>query len=204
MRADNPCKGIERNIEYGRRRYLGADELERLVQALATHHDKQAANIFRCYCSPAPVVEKFWPCGGRTLICKKDFGRNPASSTKQKQAHCVPLSEPVRQLLAEIRSPGEFVFPSHGATGHRADVKSNWKTITKAADISGLRIHDLRHSFASQLASDGASLPLIGALLGHSNPQTTQRYSHLFDDPQRVAVERLGAVVAAAGKPSVV
>jgi site-specific recombinase XerD len=57
-----------------------------------------------------------------------------------------------------------------------------------------------RHSFASQLASGGASLPLIGALLGHSNPATTHRYSHLFDDPQRQAVERVGAVITAAGR----
>jgi integrase len=58
----------------------------------------------------------------------------------------------------------------------------------------------MRHSFASQLASGGASLPLIGALLGHSNPTTTHRYAHLFDDPQRAAVERVGAVIGAAGR----
>jgi integrase len=63
-----------------------------------------------------------------------------------------------------------------------------------------LRIHDLRHSFASRLASDGASLPLIGALLGHSNPATTARYAHLFQDPQRAAVERVGAIIGAAAK----
>ena len=81
------------------------------------------------------------------------------------------------------------------------EIKKGWRSICKAAGITGLRIHDLRHSFASQLASGGASLPLIGALLGHSNPSTTARYSHLFDDPQRAAVERVGAVITAAGKP---
>jgi site-specific recombinase XerD len=63
-----------------------------------------------------------------------------------------------------------------------------------------LRVHDLRHSFASQLVSEGASLPLIGALLGHTQAQTTARYAHLFDDPQRAAVERVGAVISNAGK----
>jgi site-specific recombinase XerD len=67
--------------------------------------------------------------------------------------------------------------------------------------ITGLRIHDLRHSFASQLVSGGASLPLIGALLGHSNPNTTHRYAHLLDDPQRAAVESIGAIIQAGGKP---
>jgi site-specific recombinase XerD len=90
------------------------------------------------------------------------------------------------------------VFPSHAVVGHRTTIKRNWRQITKAAEIAGLRVHDLRHSFASQLASGGASLPLIGALLGHSSPVTTHRYAHLYDDPQRAAVERVGAAVEAA------
>jgi integrase len=112
-------------------------------------------------------------------------------------------------LLAEIRTEqiagnrqlGVWVFPSSdSSTGHMVELGHAWRTICKAIDITGLRIHDLRHSFASQLASGGASLPLIGALLGHSNPTTTHRYAHLFDDPQRAAVEKVGAVIAAAGK----
>jgi integrase len=133
----------------------------------------------------------------------------PGSTTKQKTEHEVPLSAPARQLLSEIaeqqtgnRGLPEFTFPGAGAAGHVVEVKRAWKQICKAAGISNLRIHDLRHSFASQLASGGASLPLIGALLGHSNPSTTHRYSHLFDDPQRAAVEKVGAVIAAAGNGS--
>ncbi len=67
------------------------------------------------------------------------------------------------------------------------------------AEIKDCRIHDLRHTFASILASAGQSLPVIGALLGHTQPNTTARYSHLFDDPLREATERVGAVVTAAG-----
>ena len=74
-------------------------------------------------------------------------------------------------------------------------MEKSWRALCKAANIHGLRIHDLRHSFASQLVSGGASLPLIGALLGHSNPSTTHRYAHLYDDPQREAVERIGKLV---------
>jgi site-specific recombinase XerD len=58
----------------------------------------------------------------------------------------------------------------------------------------------LRHSFASQLVSQGASLPLIGALLGHTQAQTTARYAHLFDDPQRAAVERVGKIITGSGR----
>jgi integrase len=134
----------------------------------------------------------------------------PGSTTKQKTEHEVPLSEPARQLLSQLREAqsakrkvlGEYVFPGNGDSGHVVAVKRAWASLCKGAGIRGLRIHDLRHSFASQLASSGASLPLIGTLLGHSNPTTTHRYSHLFDDPQRQAVERVGAVISAAGQPT--
>jgi integrase len=60
-------------------------------------------------------------------------------------------------------------------------------------------VHDLRHSYASILASAGLSLPVIGALLGHTQPGTTARYAHLFDDPLRAATERVGAIVTGNG-----
>jgi integrase len=81
-------------------------------------------------------------------------------------------------------------------------VRNHWAKICRKAQIEGVRVHDLRHSYASMLASAGLSLPVIGALLGHSTPTTTARYAHLFDDPLRAATERVGAIVsAAAGAP---
>ena len=92
------------------------------------------------------------------------------------------------------------MFPADSKPGHRVAVQKSWRALCKAAKINGLRIHDLRHSFASQLVSSGASLPLIGSLLGHSNPATTHRYAHLFDDPQRAAVERIGKIITGSGR----
>jgi integrase len=86
-----------------------------------------------------------------------------------------------------------------------AHLQSSWRAICRAADLRGLRVHDLRHSLASILASAGLSLPIIGALLGHTNPSTTARYAHLLDDPLRAAAERVGAIVttaSSAGKPA--
>jgi site-specific recombinase XerD len=115
------------------------------------------------------------------------------------------LNAPARQLLAEIaaehgdrRGLPEFVFPGNGGHTHQREIKRAWQTICRRAEISGLRVHDLRHSFASQLASGGASLLLIGAMLGHSQPRTTARYAHIFDSPLRQATEKVGAVYAAA------
>jgi integrase len=211
-RESNPTKGIERNTEHLRRRYLKGDELARLTAALAQHPDQQAADAVRlCLFTGARRME--------TLSARwadVDLGEGvwskPPSSTKQKQHHQVPLSAPARALLARIREQQqsadrrrllpEYVFPGTGARGHRVELKKDWRQLCKAARIDGLRLHDLRHSFASQLASGGASLPLIGALLGHSNPSTTHRYAHLFSDPQREAVERVGAAIESAGKPA--
>jgi integrase len=85
------------------------------------------------------------------------------------------------------------VFP--GRNGPRDDLKA-WSRICKAAGLADLHIHDLRHTYASQLASAGFSLPVIGALLGHTQPITTARYAHLFDDPLREATERVGAIIS--------
>jgi len=209
MRESNPTRGLERNREYGRRRYLSADELVRLTKALVEHPDKQTADVIRLLLLTGARRGEVLAMRWADIDLTQGAWSKPASSTKQKEAHEVPLSAPVRQLLSEIREQqtakrhvvGEYVFPGSGGSGHVIEIKRAWRQLCKAAGITGLRIHDLRHSFASQLASGGASLPLIGALLGHSNPATTHRYAHLFDDPQRTAVERVGAVIAAAGKP---
>src|SRR6266851_2360317 len=83
-----------------------------------------------------------------------------------------------------------------------ATIKKGWRGLCKTTGIVGLRIHDLRHSFASFLVSGGASLELIGALLGHTNPATTARYAHLLDEPLFAAVEKVGAIVDAAAASS--
>lgn len=201
MRDSNPAKGVERNTESKRRRYLNGDELARLTTALAKHVDQQMANIIRMLLLTGARRGEVLGMRWADLDLKTGTWTKPGSETKQKTEHTVPLSAPARQLLAELRDArplGEFVFPGDGKSGHVVAIKKAWAAICKSAGIGGLRIHDLRHSFASQLASGGASLPLIGALLGHSNPTTTHRYAHLFDDPQRAAVEKVGAIIEAA------
>ena len=73
---------------------------------------------------------------------------------------------------------------------------------TLPAGLTDARVHDLRHTYASILVSGGASLPLIGSLLGHTQAATTARYSHLFDDPLRAAAERVAAALQAAEAPA--
>ena len=203
MRETNPCRGVERNVEYHRRRYLSGDELIRLTRALARHSERQAADAIRLLLLTG--ARRGEVLGMRWADIEDGIWSKPPSSTKQREHHQIPLSAPAQALLADIRKHQrprtEFVFPGLGTSRHLVELKRSWRRVIKAAGIEDLHVHDLRHSYASQLVSGGASLPLIGALLGHSNPTTTARYAHLFHDPLRAATEKVGAVIAAAGKP---
>jgi integrase len=146
----------------------------------------------------------------------------PSAHTKQRRIHRVPLSSPALDLLKSMRAEAKNQFVFSGAEGKPlTDFKRTWASVCKAAgfvdripkqtrsgktvcDKNGapilieqpnVRVHDLRHSFASILVSAGASLPLIGQLLGHTQVQTTQRYAHLFDKTMRDAAEAVGAFV---------
>jgi integrase len=203
MRPDNPVKGIERNAEQKRKRYPTAEEDKRLTAALVEHADRQAADIIA-------LIRLTGSRAGEAMAARWDdidlpAGKwtKPGSTTKQKTDHVVPLSAPAVALLTGLwrRTNGPWVFPADSEPGHRVTIQKSWLAICKAAKIKGLRVHDLRHGFASQLVSSGASLPLVGSLLGHSNPVTTSRYSHLYDSPQREAVERVGRLISKSGRP---
>jgi integrase len=201
-RETNPCRGVERNREHSRQRYLTADEMARVTKALAEFPDRDMADIFRMLLLTGARKGEVLSMRWADLNLGEGTWSKPPSGTKQNRAHVVPLSAPARQLLSEIEQRtgerNEFVFPSRLGPSHIGNIWRAWQRSCKAAGIDGVRIHDLRHSFASELASSGASLPLVGALLGHSAPSTTARYAHLYDDVQRAAVERVGAAITAA------
>jgi len=201
MRADNPVKGLERNPEQPRHRYLTDAELEQLFAALAAEPDQQCVNIVRLLLLTGArfgeVAAMRW---AHLDLGEQPVWTKPAPAVKQAKLHRVPLSREVRDMLLAIKARPErnispYVFPVRNRWGHPRDVKRSWARIRKSADLGDLRIHDLRHSFASLLVSAGYGLPMIGALLGHSQPQTTARYAHLIDTAQRQATEHLDALV---------
>jgi integrase len=205
MRIDNPCRGVERNHEEKRNRYLSGDELRRLTEALAAHPGQAAANAVRLLLLTGARRGEVLGATWGQFDLESGIWTKPSSHTKQKREHRVPLSAPARQLLATMkaeagREPSPYLFPAWPGGGeHLTEIRRSWESICKAAGISGVRLHDLRHTYASVLASSGLSLPIIGALLGHTQPNTTARYSHLFDDPLRAAAERAGAVITGKG-----
>jgi integrase len=209
LRSDNPIKGIERNAEEKRKRYLKPEELQRLTRALAEEKNEQAANAVRLLLLTGARRGEVLGATWDQFDLAAGTWVKPGATTKQKTEHRVPLSAPTLQLLAAMRQRAKtpFLFPA--GDGPMRDLKKHWTRICRAAGLAeqvekkrggkrwqaSVRVHDLRHSYASILASAGLSLPVIGALLGHTQPSTTARYAHLFDDPLRQATERVGAIV---------
>jgi integrase len=96
-----------------------------------------------------------------------------------------------------------YVFPSTiSKSGRITFIRKTWtKVLRKAGIAPGLRLHDLRHGFASMLISAGYDLPVVGRLMAHASPATTARYAHLADDIAQQAVDAIGAKYAAAEAP---
>ncbi len=205
MRPDNPAKGVERNDEVRRERYLSQAELVRLTEALGGYPNQQAADVIRLLlltgARRGEVLGMDWP----HVDLETGVWVKPSSHTKTKKLHRVPLNAAALEVLCKLKDQGlseRYVFPGRRPGQPLHDLQRAFTRVCKEAEIEDFRIHDLRHSYASILASAGLSLPVIGALLGHAQPSTTARYAHLFDDPLREATERVGALVSAAGKPA--
>jgi integrase len=121
-------------------------------------------------------------------------------------ARTLILNSPARAVLAGLPRDGRYVIPGEPSKGPagtaeerpRADLKRPWAMVSRAAGLTGVRLHDLRHSFASIGAGGGHGLTIIGKLLGHSQHRTTQRYAHLADDPLRRASDGIANRIAAA------
>jgi integrase len=125
----------------------------------------------------------------------------PPAMTKQRRVHRVPISDEtaaiVRQRLLLVPKGAPWLFPGDTPGQPVQEVRRFWAKIQTETGLADVHIHDLRHTFASLLVSGGASLEMIGKLLGHSQTQTTQRYAHLMDSPLRAGVD----AVASAFRP---
>ena len=203
---DNPCRGIERNPENRRERFMNELEIAKLAEVLAVHPERMSANAIRILLLTGARKGETLAARWEAFDLDKGVWTKPGASTKQKTSHRVPLSAPAMALLQEMRAAADprcpFVFPG-GDGKPLTDIKNLWASVCRRAGLSGVRIHDLRHTYASILVSSGLSLPVIGRLLGHTQATTTNRYAHLMDDPLRAATELVGVVVGGSGlKPS--
>ena len=195
-RSDNPVTGIEKFQEQKRERWLQEDELKRLSDVLNAHPNQKCAAIIRLLlltgARKSEVLNLTWD----QIDLKRGVWTKPAHTTKQKRTEHVPLSAEALTVLQEVSEQPWFdavhVFPGVIAGKPVHCIKKFWSDVRVAAELDPTRIHDLRHTYASHLVSGGISLAIVGRLMGHTQPQTTQRYAHFADDPLREATGMFG------------
>lgn len=190
--GESPVSPGLKNGENGRERYLSREERDRLLDALDSRPDTASTLAIRFLlltgARRGEVLNATWD----QFDLSSAVWIKPSAHTKQRKLHRVPISDGALDVLrrAQRLSNGDYVFP--GRTGGAlVELKKMFGMVRQDAGIEDFRIHDLRHSYASFLVSDGASLPIIGRLLGHTQAATTNRYAHLEDDALRKATNRL-------------
>jgi len=199
--ADNPARGVKKAPVRKLERFLSEAEIARLAAALDAETERSgnpypAAAIkllLLTGCRRGEIVNLRWV----DVDFERECLRLPDSKTGAKVVY---LNAPARALLQELpRMAGNpRVIPGVKAESASAAIDNVWPRIREAAGLADVRLHDLRHSFASVGAAGGLSLPIIGALLGHKHVATTARYAHLSADPLRAANDAVGARIAAA------
>jgi integrase len=192
----NPCVGIERFTEQKRRRYLSSAELARLGGALAQAKEQRLTSP---YVVAAIRLLVFTGARLTEILTLRwdhvDLERGILNLADSKTgAKTVYLNAASRNLLTTLpRLDGNpFVIPGERQGKHLVNLEKPWRKIRHLAQLLDVRLHDLRHSFASIGAGAGLGLPVIGALLGHAQAATTARYAHLASDPLQQAADLIG------------
>jgi integrase len=214
LATENPAHKVQRFQEDKRETWLSIEQLKRLQSALCNYPDQTAADAIRLLIvtgsRESEVLTAEWPMF--------DFARakwtKPSHHTKQKKIEHVSLSTAALAILTRLRArklPGQYLFPGVKG-GPRTTIRRPWMQVLREAGLAEghqvpgkrrhaitiwkplVRIHDLRHTFASYLVSSGQSLHIVGKLLGHTQAATTMRYAHLDDKSQVDAVNTFGNI----------
>ena len=200
----NPCRKFKKYDEKKRerKRFLSEIELSRLGNTLRQVEKTQTYSPF--VIAAIRLLVLTGARLGEVLTLKWDYVDHdrrclnlPDSKTGQKT---VFINAPALQVLESILrlNDNPYVLPGHKHGTHLKNIQTAWRDIRKQATLDDVRLHDLRHAFASVGVQAGMGLPIIGGLLGHTQPATTQRYAHLADDPLKQATEVIGERLQAA------
>ena len=196
----NPCRHVKKYKEEARQRFLSQEEQERLKQSLITAEND---NLATPYAIESIRMLMFTGARLREILDLKWSFINwelgvlslPKSKTGAKTIYLNPQAlEVLKRVLRQKDNPYVFCGVKQGQP--IINLQKPWRRIRSMANLDDVRLHDLRHTFASVAVMNGMSLPIVGALLGHSKPQTTARYAHLASDPLLEAAELIGRKIA--------
>lgn len=192
----NPADGFTRNTEQPRERYLKREEYQRVFDALDHMANQKAANAIRLLVLTGARRGEVLNLEWEDLDLDVGIWNRPAAKSKDRKRKRITLSNEALVLLKVMAETpeGPYLFPTKHGTPMQ-DFNHSWKWLKERTCLNDLRIHDLRHSFASVLISEGETLETIGKLLGHSQHQTTLRYAHLMDDPMRRASNKFSETI---------
>lgn len=194
--ATNPMSGLTAGPDVLRNRFLSAEETNRLIKELAVDQNRTAADaILLLLLTGARRNEITHALWEQVDFVKKTLY---VPRSKSGKARWISLNSAAIALLTRRLDPAEkYIFPSPVTGKPSPSLYFPWDRIRTKAKLDGVRLHDLRHSFASVLVNQGVSLYVVQGLLGHANPRTAQRYAHLAQDTLTKASE----VVADAVRP---
>ena len=188
--GSNPCRHVKRYKEHKRERFLSPEETERLGQVLREAEEEMPSAVaaFRLLLLTAAGCRRYGDL--RWDYVNDDCIELPDAKTGGR---VVPLGPEARAVLSAISRDEEQSLGHLGSPpgSHLTDLQRPWRRIRKQAGLEGVRIHDLRHSFASRALALGESMTMIGKLLGHTQVQTTARYAHLARDSIQTAAARI-------------
>ncbi len=194
--GSNPCRGLRRYRARERERFLTVNEIHRLGTALSLQDGVAPL--------PSAVVRLLLLTGCRhseiRTLCWPDYREGHLFLRDSKTGpRTVWLSSAARLVLDRLPRTSGCIFPSSTGAGHiSAEILYVfWRSLRMVADLPDVRLHDLRHTYASLALRQGETLLTIGRLLGHSDPSTTLRYAHFADQMAREAVETVGAALEA-------
>ncbi len=200
LRPDNPVRGVKRFKDKKFERFLSPSELARLGDTLSTaQQDGEnpfAVAAIRLLVLTGARKSEILTLKWEHVDTERGCLRLPDSKTGAK---VIPLGAAALEALSEIpRIEGNpYVIPGRKGR-HFANIHYNWERIRKRAGLEDVRLHDLRHSFASVAVAGGSSLYLVGKVLGHEQASTTERYAHLTDDPLKAVADKTAGQIAAA------
>lgn len=200
LRVDNHVRGIKRHADKKGETFLSADELKRIGEALAKAEaggaNPSAVAIIRLLAFTGARKSEIAGLRWSEVDIQRGYLRLGDSKTGAK---VIPIGAPAVEVIANVTAidGSPFVFTASSGDGRFQGVERVWQKVRADGGLSKLRLHDLRHTFASiGLARD--ALPLIGAILGHADVKTTSRYAHLADDRGRQAADGISKSVHAA------